>query len=123
MKDLAAKEISVCRPVAIAETPEEAKQFREAWGEDTACPLLLLHVAEADSMSTVLSALEIIFTRRATGQPTAIFLADGPECDGYQARRRRSWNDQFASLLRKQYLDIQVYEYIREWRTRPPRVR
>lgn len=108
--------------IALAESEEEAKAFRSSWPHDNPNPLLLLHGREGASLATGVTAIAEIVSRRPA-RPVAVFIADGPEVDGFKELQRASWNREFSREIASTVLDAQVFEYTPTWATSPPRVR
>lgn len=108
--------------IALAECEDQAKAFRSSWPHDTPTPLLLLHGKHGESLSTGVAAIAEIVSRRPS-RPLAVFVADGPEVDGFKELQRATWNRDFSREVASAVLDVQVFEYTSTWATSPPRVR
>lgn len=108
--------------IALAESEDEAEAFRLSWPHDNPKPLLLLHGKEGASLSTSVAAISEIVSRWPS-RPLAVFIADGPEVEGYKELQRATWNREFSREIASAVLDAQVFEYCPTWATSPPRVR
>lgn len=107
---------------AIAESNEEAIQFREHWHHGDEVSLLLFHARPGDSVPLAADVVMEV-SKKHEGRAVGVLIADGPEASGYREMHRRQWNRALASELNEQMADVQVFEYSRNWLTSPPRIR
>lgn len=107
--------------VALAESEDQARSFRERWSGDDE-PLLLFRCAKGESASLGAEVIKEIAEQHPT-RPIGVLLGDGPDVSGFREERRRDWNRTFARVVSRVLSDVQVFEYVPGWEANPPRIR
>lgn len=107
--------------VALAESEDQAKSFRESWDDDDG-PLLLFRCPKGASAQFGSEVVQEI-AGHFPGHPVGVLLGDGPDVRGFREGRRGEWNRAFARQVSRCVRDVQVFEYVPDWEATPPRIR